>query len=584
MDKAFNKVIKSHVTLAVLSVVAVVLMVSGVTYSLFQIDKHNTTNQTISVGTLDANITSVKGGIVVSDLYPKKASELGEDEKIYEFTISNTGTYDIQYEIYLKDATDALLASSAEYAGYTRIAAEHYQYINYKLDGNNVYNLTSNQSGEKFVVLSGLMKAGESEDHTLQFFLDNKDTTTTGAPNEIAGSVISLDIYFDGGVTQITPSQLTLSKLGVSAKDGNPDFAQIATTDEGVYGMEDDYGVSYYYRGAVTNNYVKFGKWSADTHDTVYGTNNYGYIKEFATLDACNTDSEFSNNCTLVSRAGKDMYWRIVRVNGDGTLRVIYDGIEPHSNTDTSTDRIIGISPWNESPYYNDAKYVGYMFGGANGEASTAKDTAQANDTPSTMKTYLENWYKKQIVDQSYDGYVSDNIFCNDRSTVSTPSSVGIAMGIPDTGLGYGANDTMFGYWNRFEVNEVLVVTSVNANLKCPNKNDAFTASDTTKGNGKMTYPVGLITADEFSIAGGVSTTANASFYLNKANMDYWTFSPAFFYGGYARVSAVYRGSLNYDLVYSDHVAVAPVINLSTEFVQNMTGDGSATSPFRLTA
>ena len=202
MNSSFNKVLKSHIVLAVLSVFAVVLLAGGVSYSLFQIDKKNTTNQTVAIGTLDANITSIEGGIVVSDLFPESASAIGDSYKKYNFTIANTGTYDIDYVIYLKDATDTLLASTTEYADYKRIAAEHYQYINYKLDGSTVNNLTKKQSGDQFTILQGTLRAGASEDHSIQFFLDNKDTTTTGAPNDIAGSILSLDIYFDGGIDE----------------------------------------------------------------------------------------------------------------------------------------------------------------------------------------------------------------------------------------------------------------------------------------------------------------------------------------------------------------------------------------------
>jgi len=77
----------------------------------------------------------------------------------------------------------------------------------------------------------------------------------------------------------------------VNKKTNNPNFADPATTDEtadGLFAMEDDYGTSYYFRGAVENNYVKFGK-----------------------------DAE-----------NRDMWWRIIRFNGDGSVRMQYDGYQ----------------------------------------------------------------------------------------------------------------------------------------------------------------------------------------------------------------------------------------------------------------
>lgn len=109
MHKSLNKVIKTNVTVAIITFIAVILITSGVTYSLFQVDKNNTTNQTISIGNLSASINSVKGAVLLNDLYPKLYSELSEDDKIYEFTISNDGDYNLIYNVYLKDATQNFL-------------------------------------------------------------------------------------------------------------------------------------------------------------------------------------------------------------------------------------------------------------------------------------------------------------------------------------------------------------------------------------------------------------------------------------------------------------------------------------------
>ena len=85
----------------------------------------------------------------------------------------------------------------------------------------------------------------------------------------------------------------------------NADDTATVTDAERQYGylcsMKDAYGTSYYYRGNVTNNYVKFA----------------------------------------------DKYWRIVRINGDGTVRVIYDGTSAHANGEASADRQIGTSAFN---------------------------------------------------------------------------------------------------------------------------------------------------------------------------------------------------------------------------------------------
>ena len=527
MNTTINKVLKSHMVLAVLSVFAVVLMAGGVSYSLFQVDKRNTTNQTVAVGTLDANITSIEGGIVVSDLYPESASTIGDDHKKYNFTISNTGTYDIEYTIYLKDATDELIASTNEYANYKRISNEHYQYINYKLDGNAVSNLTKKQTGEKFIIMKGFLKAGASEDHSIQFFLDNQDTTTTGAPNEIAGSILSLNIYFEGGVGEET----IVDKIIAASNGVRTAFDDPATTDEGVFEMEDDYGTSYYYRGAVENNYVKF--------------------------------------------AG--FYWRIIRVNGDGSLRIIYDGAQAYANGTDNEDRFIKTGQaYNTN--YNDAKYVGWMYGPVGTTASTSKEEAQTNTVNSTIKGIVDEWYKTNIEEVGYGDVISDTLFCNDRSTPGKE----ITGWANDTGLGYGTNYTGYGATARTRVwnNKESAPT-----FKCLQKNDAFTVNDTNKGNGALTYPVGLITADEIVAAGsGKYKTTNTNYYLYRGSSYwYWSISPCNFYSDYAGVFIVRTsGNLINSSVYTAGGAAAPVINLSAKYVRTLRGTGTMTDPYQI--
>ena len=302
---------------------------------------------------------------------------------------------------------------------------------------------------------------------------------------------------------------LTVDKfeeLGVTINSGTPDFNQVATTDEGIYAAEDDLGTSYYFRGASENNYVKF--------------------------------------------AG--FYWRIIRINGDGTIRMIYDGTSAHANGETSTDRQVGTTKFNGS--YNDNAYVGYMYGTTS--SSTYEET-HANTNNSTIKTANDNWYKTNIVDKNYSQYVADAIYCNDRSLSS--------------GTGIGSTETYYMAYNRLSTNKT-------PSLKCTQNNDKFTISSSL-GNGNLTYPVGLITADEAAYAGGKSGTSNSLYYL-YSGQSYWTISPNYFnivnsYVWYVNST----GRLNsYNVNYSS--ALRPVISLKSDIT--FSGDGSMNSPFEI--
>ncbi len=319
-----------------------------------------------------------------------------------------------------------------------------------------------------------------------------------------------------------------LTHLNIDPKEGTPNFVSAATTDEGVYAMEDDYGMSYYYRGAVTNNYVKF--------------------------------------------AG--FYWRIIRINGDGSLRIIYDGTQGYANGVSNTGRFAYTNKAFNAQY-NDNKYVGWMFGGAQGTASTSKTQAQTNTTNSDIKTLVDSWYKTNIVDKNLGDKVADVVFCNDRTT---PGKAATGWS-SDTGLGYGSNNTAYGATAR--VGGPWQTTVTQPNFTCPQKNDAFTVSDEVKGNGNLTYPVGLITADEVLAAGsGKYGTGNSSYYLYKGSW-YWSLSPYNFDGTSSSVFDVNgAGQLRNAGVSNTGGAVAPVINLKAEYVNTLRGTGTISDPY----
>ncbi len=533
MNRAFNKVIKSHIALAVLTVFAVVLMSAGVTYSLFQIDKRNKENQVVEIGTLSAGATSSVQSIVLNDLYPQSASKVTEEDKKFTFTLTNDGTYDVKYTVYMKDVTDNFLATTSGFEQYTKLTEDKYKYINFRLDGqsNLVTSLERNKEDDKFVVLSGILKAGETEDHYLQFFLDNKDTTTEGAPNDINGSIVSLDLFFDAEAydeNYAIPSKDTLKHLNISVNEGTPNFAKSATTDEGVFALEDDYGMSYYYRGAVENNYLKFG----------------------------------------------DFWWRIIRINGDGSLRIIYDGTQGYANGTSDTGRLLDVvEDFNAQD--DDAKYVGWMFGGTQGTASTSKAQAQTNTTNSDLKTFVDSWYKTNIVDKNLGDKVADVVFCNDRTT---PGSAETGYS-DDTGLGYGKNATAYGATAR--VGGPWQTTVTQPRFTCPQKNDAFTVSDEELGNGNLAYPVGLITADEIVAAGsGKYNYLNRSYYLYKG-FWYWSLTPHSLSGNHATMFSESFGLSNKNVKdYYGNIGVAPVINLKAEYVNTLRGTGTINDPY----
>ena len=302
------------------------------------------------------------------------------------------------------------------------------------------------------------------------------------------------------------------------------DFANVTTaSDKGMYKAQDDLGMSYYFRGAVDNNWVKYGKYTKDTYYTYDGDYNYSLVSSCDGLD----------NCFKIASKGDDMYWRIIRINGDNSIRMIYAGTyAPDANTKVTLTEsgnfdddgnliggqktAVGNSKFNQN--YDSAEYVGYMY-----EIGKQHGTSQSSD----IKTYLEDWYANYTDLNVSNTKITDQIYCNDR-TAST-SNVAYSTTNYTTLTSWNSKGTTYYYgangrvWNN----------PVSPDYKCPVASDKFTTT-TVKGNGKLSYPVGLISADEITFAGLPAGKTNNSFYLYTGDY-YWAGSPIdFFDGGYA--------------------------------------------------
>ena len=244
-------------------------------------------------------------------------------------------------------------------------------------------------------------------------------------------------------------------------------------------------------------------------------------------------------------------YWRIIRINEDGTLRLIYQGTS--ANT-TGTNTQISISAFNSS--YNNNMYVGYMY---------QSNQVHGLTSNSTIKGVLDQWYQNNLIG------VSDKIdgnagFCGDRTPSTSNTSI-------NNQGGTGTTTTYYGAYVRLVTNKVPT-------FECSNSSDLYTTSTSSMVNGALTCPIGLISSDEVAYAGGVYGQNNNSYYLYTGQV-YWTMSPYIFdaYSN-ARVFYVeYDGSINadFDNVYSS-LSVRPVINLKADV--SLTGTGTASDPY----
>ncbi|HBP13172.1 MAG TPA: hypothetical protein DD613_03815, partial [Firmicutes bacterium] len=252
--------------------------------------------------------------------------------------------------------------------------------------------------------------------------------------------------------------------------------------------------------------------------------------------------------------SNQDLYWRIIRTNSDGGVRLLY-----HGTSTTATDAYIGTSAFNSS--FDNIAYVSYMYGSL-GSIANAR-TNQTN--PSTIKTTIDNWYISNLEAKGYTKYLSTTaVYCNDRT--------------------YTVSDyTYFGAYTRLRTNET-------PSYDCATTEDKFTV-DTSTGNGKLTYPIALMTADEVSFAGGVYLkNAETWYYYNSANgsstgdIHWWLLSPNGCYGIQASAFIVFGSSLPGYLSNSgvnDTYGVRPAISLKSCTLYS-TGNGSASDPYTI--
>ena len=275
-----------------------------------------------------------------------------------------------------------------------------------------------------------------------------------------------------------------------------------------IYKSKDNDGDTYYFAGAPTDNWVKF--------------------------------------------AG--FYWRIIRINGDGSIRMIYNGT---STNVTGIGTQIQESAFNTD--YNRSEHVGYMY---------TINQQHGNTTDSSIKDVLDSWYSSNLA--SYAEKISTEAgFCGDREMASGSSW----SSQPSSTIYYAG-------YGRLAQNS----SSVNPTLKCSNSNDLYTTLTSSKGNKALVNPIGLITADEVVMAGLVWGESAAGNYL-YTGQHYWTMSPSSFYVGSSR-SYVYMFSVfsNGSLTGSNAdgpYGVRPVINLSAD-VTVKSGNGTSTTPYEI--
>ncbi len=579
----------------VLCLVAVI----GITFAFFSAGGTQETANTFTSGCLNIELTDASASIHLTNTYPISDVE-GVDSTSYDFTIRNTCDTSTNYSINLESLNQVSNSLNADYIKVS-LSSDTFDNVISKLSANTEATPEIDNAYESYTLYTGSLEAHETKTYHLKLWIDYDATveqaankTYTSKINVIANpetSVVdtleatftlddkTLTSSLSDNVTSATycttttniceptttatitnnsytvelegneNNQMVCTKLNGTSKvicsnglevkslcpagtlanecilayeggadaieaKGTPNFGSTATTDEGMYAAEDDYGTSYYYRGAVNDNWVQFG----------------------------------------TNSSGQSLYWRIVRINGDGTIRLIYNGT---STSQTGDSTMINTGQAFNYPF-DDNMYVGYMY---------QSRLVHGLQNDSDIKTTIDNWYASNLVDEAeyLDGSTG---FCGDRYP-STSSSSSNGSG------GTGRTQTYYGAYIR-------LVNSKNPSFKCTDSQDLYTTSGSSTGNAALQYPIGLITADEVAFAGGVYDSSNTSYYLyNDAYYGIWTMSPANAYGSAFVFGVFGNGDLSSGWLGDPYPpGVRPVINLCAD--AQITGTGTVDDPFKV--
>ena len=503
------------IALTIIGTFLLISLIIGISYSLWRVNLFQTTANTIQTDCF--NITFTEGeAIELLNTYPMY-DEDGSKLTPYTFTIKNNCASYATYQINLEVLNNSTLND---------------QYLKVMLDEKSPKLLTNYQEGEitlddakaSYVLENDALDHNEEKTYNLRIWLDENVTLETGGvQNSTWSAKVTITAkysdhlptdyekcimeYGEGTFLCNVIANLDSEKCPTVNDDGTIEVTNSESTDGYVCSAPDDYGMSYYYRGNVTNNYVYFA----------------GY------------------------------YWRILRVNGDGSIRIIYDGTSAHENGEASEDRTIGQSKYNDEIIYEGFE----TFGSDKYVLTTGED--------SIIKTYIDEWYEENLAMTENESFIVDNIFCNDSTILS---------GDPNELFSHVVFRWYYGPWDNENKNL--------PRFKCP-KDGAYTVNDLEVGNGLLNHAIGLISADEAVLAGVYKNISGnlQTHYLYTGN-GYWTMSPRDFSSGTRIVGVSAFGALSTapGLPITTGNYIKPVINLKPNSLNS--GDGTASNPYTI--
>ena len=598
MKKSNKKKINNKIILIV--VISVMIILIGSTLAYLIISNKGSENEFITMDNID--IEYVDGSSIGNnDLQlPINENEVLEHAPKHEFSVRNNNNK----EVYLSfKITDLKIDEEISNDPYLRYSLYHND------EKITVGSFDSYDKDKKELVMLSNYKQEENstEDYQLYIYIkDNRDNQ-----NHFLNKSINGKIKIEGYDKELpTLAKAILGENNQNVITDTPDFSKAAvsqeyydtltestdpkksqvTVENGLYQDTDSDGKTYYFRGHVENNYVKIPglKWD-------------------------NTDD--------YHKKGEDMLFRIVRINGDGTIRIVANGS-------------IGKSEFNKDHYSEE--YVGYTYKTRIGYEIGEKSNESIRNILSTDSYYFSD---EVTVDRKNGGYTlvnpvlhtgeecfNNKELCEGKYTLFSDSTDKYSILYQITTIESPSNIK----YNAYQFNGKVVLDSNSKNIDSTIKtyldnwykenmkeydkiltstkycNDTTTFSINNTGTlhygiynrfstpsficpntdklygGEYDLKIGLLSVDELTFAGAEKNIHNSSYYLNGNTNDMWLSTPRTFHWGYPCVFTMNKyGYIEDDIQVHTLKNVIPVLNLRKD-VYFSKGNGTKDEPYIL--
>ena len=218
----YQSILKRQTSIILISVIFMVLIIIGVSYSLFMQVDESKDIQVLESGTLV--LSSTKGTTITTSTVPQSDYD-GMNTQGYTFSIKNTGTLDCYYTLYISNVASNPL---------------DYQYLRISIDGNDPILLTDlevdPEDSSRFIFETGyLSPANQYNDvitHNIKVWIDEF------APASIIGKKIQLqvDLYGEMVESNMTEPELYAGLIPITYDEDTN--VVIADTNEEWYNYD----------------------------------------------------------------------------------------------------------------------------------------------------------------------------------------------------------------------------------------------------------------------------------------------------------------------------------------------------------